>query len=210
MRTYKRINEDYLDDINQSDYTGDLSMDIVSNVNMLLHGDVPNIDFNLVQEPIYKAPDRTSSLRALIESCMKIYGNECSLNWIDVSGITDMSKLFYYSEFNGDISKWDVSSVTQMYCTFYHSQFNGNISDWDVSSVRIMEDMFYGSKFNGDISGWDVSSVMNMSCMFYHSVFNGVISDWDVSSVKNMFCMFCGSAFNRDISGWDVSSVTTM
>ena len=151
MRTYKRINEDYLDDISQSDYTDDLPMDIVSNVNMLLHGDVPNINFNLVKEPIYKVPNERT-LRALIESCMKIYGNECSLNWLDVSDITSMSKLFYYSEFNGDISKWDVSSVTQMYSMFYHSKFNGNISSWDVSSVIIMENMFYGSKFNGDIS----------------------------------------------------------
>jgi hypothetical protein len=33
---------------------------------------------------------------------------------MDTSEITDMSGLFMYIDFNGDISKWDVSNVTDM------------------------------------------------------------------------------------------------
>lgn len=44
-----------------------------------------------------------------------------------------MSDLFYYSEFNGDISKWDVSNVENMNSMFEESSFNGDISKWDVS-----------------------------------------------------------------------------
>ena len=60
---------------------------------------------------------------------------EGSLNWLDVSEITDMSGLFDGNThinrrniYNGDISKWDVSNVTNMKQMFYYSSFNGDIS----------------------------------------------------------------------------------
>jgi surface protein len=52
------------------------------------------------------------------------------------TNVTDMSKMFYDSQFNGDISNWDVSNVTNMSEMFEYSQFNGDISNWDVSNVR--------------------------------------------------------------------------
>ena len=151
MRTYKRINEDYLDSVNHSEYTDELSINVDTNVDMLRRGKTPNIDFNVISEPIYKISNR-KKLTALINLCMKKYGNDCCLNWIDVSRITDMSGLFYSSKFNGDISKWNVSNVQDMGYMFYNTTFNGDISGWDVSSVKNMECMFSQSMFNGDIS----------------------------------------------------------
>ena len=60
---------------------------------------------------------------------MKHYGN---ISLWNVSNVTDMSNMFYYSEFNGDISNWDVSNVIDMTCMFTNSKFNGDISKWTM------------------------------------------------------------------------------
>ena len=161
------------------------------------------------QISVYKVEDK-EELKALIDCCIAVLENECNLNWIDVSNVTDMSYMFYESKFNGDISQWNVSNVTNMKGMFYNSKFNGDISQWNVSNVTNMHDMFFNSKFNGDISQWDVSKVTDMNDMFWNSEFNVDISNWNVSNVTNMSGMFGYSKFNVDISKWDVNNVTDM
>ena len=113
-------------------------------------------------------PKTKDELKDIIKQRIESEGNECDLNDIDTSNITDMSNLFAYSRFNGDISKWDVSNVTNMDSMFACSKFNNDISNWDVSNVINMEDMFIISKFNSDISNWDVSNVKFKLDIFYN------------------------------------------
>ena len=139
-------------------------------------------------------PETREDLRNLIKERIKDEGTEIDLNDIDVSRINDMSHLFEYLDFNGDISKWDVSNVTNMWGIFYGCEnFNQDISGWDVSNVTDMWCMFNGCKeFNQDISKWNVSKVKYMIYMFYDCEdFNQDISGWDVSNVTDMSYMFC-------------------
>src|SRR5574344_2830541 len=88
-------------------------------------------------------PKTKKELKTLIDETIKEQGIACDLNFIDTSLITDMSYMFYYSKFNGDISSLNVSNVTYINGMFYDSKlFNGDISSWDVSNVIDMGSMF--------------------------------------------------------------------
>ena len=91
---------------------------------------------NLSKFSAYSCQPKTKDeLKSIIKSRITEEGPNCDLNDIDVSIITDMSWLFYYSKFNGDISRWNVSNVTNMSYMFEKSVFNGYISAWDTSKV---------------------------------------------------------------------------
>ena len=99
-------------------------------------------------------PETNDELQDIIKQRIEKEGNECNLNDIDVSKITDMSYLFMYSEFNGDISEWNVSNVKYMNCMFRHSKFNQDISSWDVSNVEDMLYIFDDSPLEGKEKEW--------------------------------------------------------
>lgn len=137
-----------------------------------------------------KEPCRNSeALKRLIYFITAI-DNYADLNWIDVSEIDDMSKLFNRSKFNGFIDDWDVSNVTNMEEMFAGSKFDGDISNWDVSNVTNFEYMFGDSRFNGDISKWNLQSAENTKYMFWQSIFNQDISNWKIPKDCDTYNMF--------------------
>ena len=75
-------------------------------------------------------PKTKKELQNIILQRIKDEGSEVDLRDIDTSNITDMSELFKWTDFNGDISEWDVSKVTDMQCMFYGCKnFNKDISN---------------------------------------------------------------------------------
>ena len=165
-----------------------------------------------------KATDET--IHQIVKDELDRFGHDADLNHIDVSKVTNMSKLFCcyedylgpkYNDLNPDISKWDVSNVVSMDNMFYGCvNFNCDISSWIVSNVVSMGYMFYHCEnFNQDISQWDVSKAVTMWYMFLGcKKFNQDISGWNVGNVWDMRSMFWGcEKFNQDLSGWDVSKV---
>ena len=147
-------------------------------------------------------PTTKEELKDIIEHELDKQGPDADLNFIDVSGITDMSNLFVNMDKN--ISNLIKSSMNIR---------NIKIDQWDVSNVKDMSMMFYGCEnFNCDLSKWDVSNVYNMRNMFEEcSKFNSDLSKWDVSNVTSGSKMFFGcSNFNCDLSSWDVSNMTHM
>jgi surface protein len=94
------------------------------------------------------------TLKSLIKREIEQHGNQCDLNHIDVSNVTNMSGIFSYSKFNGDISNWNTANVTDMSWVFSYSKFNSDISQWNTANVTNMSSMFSYSQFTGDISQW--------------------------------------------------------
>ena len=140
------------------------------------------IDKNTSSFSTYSCQPKTKDeLIEIINKRIIKEGSKCDLNDIDVSLIEDMSYLFSFSNFSGDISKWNVSNVKDMSEMFSYSTFNKPIGNWNVSNVKDMSYMFDNSKFNKDISNWDVSNVKNMCGMFQKSKFNKNISKWNIN-----------------------------
>jgi surface protein len=137
---------------------------------------------------------------------------------INVSQVTSMEGMFMGARIppsltHVDLNNWDVSNVTNMRRMFFYSRDSIVVENWNVSRVNDMSDMFKEAiDFDSDIRNWDVSSVKDMRRMFFYAQsFNADISNWTVDSVTNMSDMFNGCYnFNQNIGKWNISSVTDM
>ena len=84
----------------------------------------------ITKQPHTLFPKTKDELKSMIENEIKKNGNNCDLNHIDVSNITDMSYMFYNAKFDGDISNWNVSNVKDMSNMFDKSPLQSNEPKW--------------------------------------------------------------------------------
>ena len=97
-------------------------------------------------------PKDKDSLKALINIALKHY-NDCDLNFIDVSKITDMSELFKNSRYTAGVSRsgierWNISNVTNMVGMFAESDFAGDLRQWESKFAANVNrtGIFYNAK----------------------------------------------------------------
>lgn len=142
-------------------------------------------------------------------------GSVPHINDWDVSGLEDMSYLFYDNEhFNEPLDKWDVSNVTNMNHMFADCpMFNQSLNHWNTSRVVDMSGMFETClEFNQPLDTWNVRHVTNMSEMFSKCTsFNQSLNNWNVGNVVYMTMMFESCIqFNQPLNNWNVRHVEIM
>ena len=125
----------------------------------------------------------------------------------NVSHVRCMRGMFEQSKFTTQfqpqgLSRWAVSGVTDMSRMFNRSAFDGDLSQWKFPALRSASNMFAYASFNGDIADWDVSQLQNMQGMFRYSVFKGDLSRWCVANATDLWDMFQGAAFVGNIQRW--------
>ncbi|WP_282117664.1 BspA family leucine-rich repeat surface protein [Maribacter aquivivus] len=120
-----------------------------------------NLTHNATDAPnLSLVTDMSGMFRSATSFDATSYKKDDLLSW-DVSNVTDMSSMFLFTPFNGDISTWNVSKVTNMSAMFFGAaNFNSDISTWNVSNVTAMPSMFNAARsFNQDLSNWETSNV---------------------------------------------------
>ena len=152
---------------------------------------VGGISYNVGGTGLISSPGASGAITRDIIITVDTAGGDISN--CDVTGITDMSNLFYWTDF----SSYDIEGGCPHngpYCDLSAQGVDQNLSTWDVSNVTNMSGMFSGAAFTNGGSGslaWsDTSSVTDMRSMFVSAAGLTSVSLLDTSNVENMSFMF--------------------
>ena len=143
--------------------------------------------------------------------------NPIDFSKIDVSKVTDISYMFFRSNFSSiDLSSWDTKRLK-----YVDSLFSGaikpkniDLSSWDVRSLLRTNKMFASAGTEHiNLSGWNSNQLTDTSEMFLdtYALQTLNLDGFNTSNVTNMSGMFATSVVpNLNLSSFDTSKVTNM
>lgn len=109
-----------------------------------------------------------------LEKVIQAFNNtesEIDLNWLDVSNLTDFTRIFQkLKNVKFDCSEWDTSNVKKFNYVFAFCTKTTviNAGNWTFDSAKELDGMFYTCKANIEIDGeqWNTGNVETMRNMF--------------------------------------------
>lgn len=143
--------------------------------------------------------------------------NPIDFSKIDVSKVTDMSYMFFRSNFSSiDLSSWNTKNLKYGGHLFSGAikPKNIDLSSWNVNNLLGADNMFsYAGAEHINLSGWQSAKLVDTSNMFLgtFSLQTLNLTGFNTSNVTNMYGMFATSAVpNLNLSSFDTSKVTNM
>ena len=143
--------------------------------------------------------------------------NPIDFSKIDVSKVTDMSYMFFRSNFSSiDLSSWNTKNLKYIDGLFSGAikPKNIDLSSWDVRSLLRTNKMFASAGTEHiNLSGWNSSQLTDTSSMFLdtYALQTLNLDGFNTSNVTNMSEMFATSVIpNLNLSSFNTSKVTNM
>ena len=143
--------------------------------------------------------------------------NPIDFSKIDVSKVTDISYMFFRSNFSSiDLSSWDTKRLKYVDGLFSGAikPKNIDLSSWDVRSLLRTNKMFASAGTEHiNLSGWNSNQLTDTSEMFLdtYALQTLNLDGFNTSNVTNMSGVFATSVVpNLNLSSFDTSKVTNM
>ena len=135
---------------------------------------------------------------------------------LDTSNITSLRGMFAHTTgiTTVNLNHFNLSQITRMSELFYYSGIKSlDLSNANTSEVTTINAMFYGSSIESlNVQGWNISNVTDMAHMFNYA--QNVI-ELDLSGLNTSKVTTLENAFSNmirltklNLSGWDTSSIT--
>lgn len=185
--------------------------------NLIDNGKATKEDLNTLKY-WYKQTDlhyRVKSKKQLIDiigRLSQISPDDIDLNWIDISSLTDLTRVFAkLKNLNIDCSEWDTSHIEKFnYIFAFSSNTNIKANNWQFDSAKEFDGMFYMCKtINVEIDAehWNSENVKSMTNMFAYCSNQNLLhyaTKLDISGCQNFGSMFADSKCNEDLSSWEI------